>query len=319
MTKMSLRAALIFSMLSLALCFPSDLISNERSIENEKDAQSHESAKPKIVGGTTTLPMEFPWLTLLSTSATSAGDRTSRMCGGSLIHPNYVMTAAHCIRPVKIYVSIQRWDLSRSDEGEERFPIEKAYIHPNYRTNADDSPYDIALLKLNGTSKIQPIPIANENHINFTLPDTTLTVAGWGKLQYAGNNFPNKMQKVSVPVTTLPYCRSAYPTASVSDLQICAGDVVNGGEDSCQGDSGGPLFHDELKPIVMGIVSFGRDCATARYPGVYTNVLKMRSWIHTIIPESELYQYPDDKDSGSMLQAQAGLLISLVALLFALF
>ena len=57
---------------------------------------------------------------------------------------------------------------------------------------------------------------------------------------------------------------------------ICAGDTKNGGKDACKNDSGGPMVANN---ILYGIVSWGEGCGNAKYPGIYTNVAKLRSWI----------------------------------------
>lgn len=60
---------------------------------------------------------------------------------------------------------------------------------------------------------------------------------------------------------------------------ICAG-LEKGGKDSCSGDSGGPFVVDG---VLAGLVSWGRGCAEAGYPGVYTNVVLFRDWAQGII------------------------------------
>lgn len=69
-------------------------------------------------------------------------------------------------------------------------------------------------------------------------------------------------------------CRDSYGENDIADSMICAGVV---GKDSCQGDSGGPMFKNGAH---VGIVSWGRGCAAAGYPGVYTQTSYFIDWIN---------------------------------------
>lgn len=81
---------------------------------------------------------------------------------------------------------------------------------------------------------------------------------------------------VTVPTVTRQKCQDAYgPQNPITDRMICAG-ITEGGKDSCQGDSGGPLT---AHGVLQGLVSWGYGCARPKYPGVYTNVANLRSWI----------------------------------------
>lgn len=82
--------------------------------------------------------------------------------------------------------------------------------------------------------------------------------------------------KVSVPIVSKSECGDAYKYMNeITDRMLCAG-YTSGGKDACQGDSGGPLTGDG---ILYGLVSWGYGCAKPNYPGVYTNVANLRSWI----------------------------------------
>eukprot|EP00966_Prymnesium_polylepis_P288843 6671809-Prymnesium_polylepis.1 len=69
---------------------------------------------------------------------------------------------------------------------------------------------------------------------------------------------------------------------------LCAGFLGVGGKDVCSGDSGGPLFitDDSQQPILIGVVSFGRGCASASYPGVFIAVKHYHSWITSVVPDA---------------------------------
>lgn len=77
------------------------------------------------------------------------------------------------------------------------------------------------------------------------------------------------MRQVSVPIVSDRTARRAYSSQYFPTLMVAAG---VSGKDSCQGDSGGPLFNPGSTSTQVGIVSFGRGCARAGYPGVYTEV-----------------------------------------------
>ena len=101
-------------------------------------------------------------------------------------------------------------------------------------------------------------------------------VSGWGTLTAGGSTLPSQLQAVEVYITSRAACNSAYAQyGGITVIMICAG-VTGGGKDACQGDSGGPLVvGDQL----VGIVSWGLSCALADYPGVYSNVATLRSFI----------------------------------------
>eukprot|EP00093_Oithona_nana_P009208 09208.XXX_449383_449022_1 [CDS] Oithona nana genome sequencing. len=93
--------------------------------------------------------------------------------------------------------------------------------------------------------------------------------------------------KVEVPQVDFQTCKNSYRWLSKG--MICAGNVTHGGVDSCQGDSGGPLWttdKDTMEVVQIGIVSNGRGCARANYPGVYTHVSHYYKWIMDRMLES---------------------------------
>jgi trypsin len=100
-------------------------------------------------------------------------------------------------------------------------------------------------------------------------------VTGWGTLA-PGGSLPLQLQAVEVNITSREACNSAYAQYDgITENMICAG-VTDGGKDACQGDSGGPLVVGDQ---VVGIVSWGVSCALADYPGVYSNVATLRSFV----------------------------------------
>jgi trypsin len=101
------------------------------------------------------------------------------------------------------------------------------------------------------------------------------TTSGWGTTT-PGGDLPNQLQAVNVTITDREVCNTAYADyGGITVNMICAGEP-GGGKDACQGDSGGPLTVDGQ---LVGIVSWGLSCALADYPGVYSNVFTLKSFI----------------------------------------
>ncbi len=233
----------------------------------------------KIVGGTSTLIGEFPYIISLQMNYRGA---FYHICGGSLINSNWVLTAAHCVKgssskKFRIKVGLKNLTDTRNIES---FSASKIIIHSLHSSTTND--YDFALIKLNGNSRYKPIAL-NQSEISIpTNPiySPLVTVAGWGTLTENGNYLPNALQKVTIPLVDSVTCSKSYPN-QITPRMICAGDIVEGGKDSCQGDSGGPLIIKENNGEVrlVGVVSWGAGCARPNLPGVYGKVNSITSWI----------------------------------------
>lgn len=237
-------------------------------------AQAKVEFGQKIVGGIEASVGEFPFQ--VSIQSNYGG----HFCGGSLIKPNWVLTAAHCV---------QRWSntnkiiIGTNDtsnvNGAETFYAVKVIAHPKFDGSTLDS--DFALIKLSGDSKFRPIELnLVEPTIDSKAP-TMVWTSGWGATNEGSYSLPTKLRKVEVPLITTETCnsKSAYDGA-VTDTMICAG-YAEGGKDACQGDSGGPLFTQQASGdfSLVGVVSWGMGCARPNKYGVYSKVNTMADWI----------------------------------------
>ncbi|EAT87042.2 hypothetical protein HBI56_139780 [Parastagonospora nodorum] len=224
-----------------------------------------------IVGGVTAAQGDVPFIVSVSLSG------VGHYCGGSLINANTVVSAAHCYQgETATDFSVRAGSLNKNSGGTTS-AVASIVIHPSYNSRTSDN--DIAIIKLR-------TPIATSSTISYAslaasgqdpAAGTTLTVAGWGATTQGGGS-PTTLRKVDVPVVARTTCRSRYSTIglSVTDQMFCAG-FTAGGKDSCQGDSGGPIITSSKQ--LVGIVSWGEGCAQPNFPGVYSRVGSLTSFI----------------------------------------
>ncbi|MFG2296842.1 serine protease [Streptomyces sp. NPDC048603] len=219
-------------------------------------APTANAAPAPVVGGTRAAQGEFPWMVRLSMG-----------CGGSLLTPQVVLTAAHCVGASGNNTSITATagvvDLNSSSAIKVRST--KIYRAPGY----NGSGKDWALIKLAQPINLPTLKIAENTQYN----NGTFTVAGWGATREGGAQ-QRYLMKATVPFVSDADCQAAYGGDIIPGEEICAGRLNVGGVDTCQGDSGGPMFRRDSAGawIQVGIVSWGIGCARPDYPGVYTEV-----------------------------------------------
>jgi trypsin len=225
---------------------------------------NHHEFQNRIVGGVPADTDEYKFFASLDIG-----------CGGSLIAPNFILTAAHCAGRIN-EVRIGSNEIST---GGTVNSVVTECMHPNYDTIATTN--DFMLLKLSTPVDTNTYPIVQLNS-DMAVPqvDQLLTVIGFGATSEGGSG-SSSLLKVEVPVNSHEECIRQYGDVIEEEVMFCAG-FASGGKDSCQGDSGGPIFEVlEGIPVQVGVVSFGEGCARPDRSGVYSRVSGAYDWIQS--------------------------------------
>ncbi|XP_059388917.1 testisin-like [Carassius carassius] len=235
----------------------------------------------RVVGGTDAPVGNWPW-------QVSVHYNSRHICGGTLIHSQWVMTAAHCIISTNLnswtlYLGRQTQTTSAANPNEVRVGIQSITVHPKYNNTLFNN--DISLMKLSQsvtfTPYIRPVCLASKGSVFHNA--TFCWATGWGNI---GKNqplpAPQALQEVEVPVVGSSQCSCQYKPvgdATITAQMICAGRADKG---ICQGDSGGPLqCKQDSVWVQAGITSFGTSlgCAKEGFPEVYSRVSEFHNWV----------------------------------------
>ena len=235
------------------------------------------AASDVVVGGSPVDVTQSPWTVALSSRDQFGGMRAGQFCGGAVVGPTTVLTAAHCMteetlgappskaRDLKVIAG--RTDLY-SDEGRE-VAVREIWVNPAYDSAGNAG--DFAVITL-----AEPLPTASVIGMAAAgdtayQPGTEAVVYGWGDTTGFGT-YPHILRAARVHVLADELCERAYPDSAEGRYQagtmVCAGELP-GGRDACQGDSGGPLV---AQGRLIGLVSWGSGCGRPGTPGVYTRV-----------------------------------------------
>ncbi|XP_030633817.1 transmembrane protease serine 13a [Chanos chanos] len=254
---------------------------NQKTVSLQCVDCGKQQSTSRIIGGATAKLGQWPWQLSLHFSG-------SHVCGGSLISPDFVVTAAHCFPSTTPSSRDPRnWQVYGGAVSQNNlqnpYSVQKIIVNENYNRFTND--YDIALMKLTRpvefSNAVQPacLPAYDQNFAH----GTECWTSGFGTTEEGAARGSTELKEVSVNIIDVRVCNSSNVyRGSVSKNMICAGDL-EGGRDSCQGDSGGPLVceGDNERWYLTGVTSWGAGCGRANKPGVYTKVSSVLPWIYS--------------------------------------
>ncbi|XP_058466948.1 hepatocyte growth factor-like protein [Malaya genurostris] len=234
----------------------------------------------RIIGGKASRRGQWPWQVAILNRFKEA------FCGGTLVAPRWILTAAHCVRK-RLYVRLGEHNLQQSDGTEMEFRVDSSIKHPRYDKKTVDN--DVALLRL-------PRDVERSNFVGYaclperyqTLPTGhTCTIIGWGKKRHNDDAGTDVLHEAEVPIITNDKCRAVYHDYTITKNMFCAGHK-RGRIDTCAGDSGGPLLCRDTTKVnspwtIFGITSFGDGCGKKNKFGIYTKLPNYVDWVWSVI------------------------------------
>jgi hypothetical protein len=248
---------------------------------------------PKIIGGSETTISTAPWMAQLhyydDRGTSSTADDIGFFCGGAVVAPTKILTAAHCVKGYNwnangavVTGTSQLPSADGTDlHGGTVTGVWRQWNHPSYNANTIDN--DIAVLTLPVPVKATPIRMTTSGDTTSYKAGTSAKVYGWGRTSSTSDDISETLKTATLPMQSDTTCSGAYGADFVKGHMVCAGKPATGSDtgtvSACNGDSGGPLV---VNNRIVGVVSWGvTDCVAQ---GAYSVFSKVSTYVGAAYP-----------------------------------
>lgn len=248
---------------------------------------------PKIIGGNETTISTAPWMAQLhyydDRGTSSTADDIGFFCGGTVVAPTKILTAAHCVKGYNwnangavVTGTSQLPSADGTDlHGGTVTGVWRQWNHPSYNANTIDN--DIAVLTLPVPVKATPIRMTTSGDTTSYKAGTSAKVYGWGRTSSTNDDISETLKTATLPMQSDTTCSGTYGADFVKGHMVCAGKPATGSDtgtvSACNGDSGGPLV---VNNRIVGVVSWGvTDCVQK---GAYSVFSKVSTYVGAAYP-----------------------------------
>ncbi|MFC8828326.1 trypsin-like serine protease [Streptomyces sp. NPDC057137] len=285
---------------------------------------SSKEVSPRIIGGTNTSISSAPWMVQLFFEWDNDG-YFYFTCGGTLVAPNKVLTAAHCVTDEngkaldmvgRGMVLANTAKLAGGPDNAEgtAVSISRSYYAGSYNADAIDN--DVALLTLAKPLTGTPAQPAPYRETTRYAPGTTATTYGWGLTGSSPTDqLADTLQRVSQPLRSDAECSENLDTALDQPgvykpgHMICAGTGGTGdnstGKATCPGDSGSPMM---VNGRIVGVTSWGvaTQSELCNFGGTYDVYTKVSTYMPALQPRIDDTNFSRDTKADLFARTSSG-------------